>query len=57
MSGADPGQAWPVGESVFGPGLQAAIVALTARNRISRRDMSELLSELFGVQISVGAID
>ena len=32
-----------VGESAFGPGLQAAVVALTARNRISRRDMSELL--------------
>jgi len=46
-----------VGESAFGPSLQAAIVALTARNRISRRDMSELLWELFGVTISVGAID
>jgi transposase len=46
-----------VGESAFGPGLQAAVVALTARNRISRRDMSELLGELFGVRISVGAID
>ena len=32
-------------------------LALTARNRISRRDMSELLSELFAVRISVGAID
>ncbi len=46
-----------VGESAFGPGLQAAVVALTARNRISRRDLSELLGELFGVGISVGAID
>ena len=46
-----------VGESAFGPGLQAAVVALTARNRISRRDMSELVWELFGVGISVGAID
>lgn len=46
-----------VGESAFGPGLQAAVVALTARNRISRRDMSELLRELFAVRISVGAID
>jgi len=46
-----------IGESAFGPGLQAAVVALTARNRISRRDMSELLGELFGVTISVGAID
>jgi transposase len=46
-----------VGESPFGPCLQAAVVALTARNRISRRDMSELLWELFGVRVSVGAID
>ncbi len=46
-----------VGESAFGPALQAAVVALTARNRISRRDMSELLSELFAVRVSVGAID
>jgi len=46
-----------VGESAFGPGLQAAVVALTARNRISRRDMSELLWELFGVRVSVGAIE
>jgi transposase len=37
--------------------LQAAVVALTTRNRISRRDMSELLRELFGVRVSVGAID
>ena len=47
----------PVGESPFGPLLQAAVVALTARNRISRRDLSELSGELFGVGISVGAID
>jgi hypothetical protein len=46
-----------VGESAFGPALQAAVVALTARNRISRRDMSELVWELFGVRVSVGAID
>ena len=46
-----------LGESAFGPGLQAAVVALTARNRISRRDMSELSGELFGVRVSVGAID
>ncbi len=46
-----------VGESDFGPALQAAVVALTARNRISRRDMSELLWELFAVRVSVGSID
>jgi transposase len=46
-----------LGESAFGPLLQATVVALVARNRVSRRDMSELLSELFGVRVSVGAID
>jgi transposase len=45
------------GESAFGPLLQSAVVTLSARNRISRRDMSELLGELFQVGVSVGAID
>jgi transposase len=43
--------------SAFGPRLQAAVVTLTARNRVSRRDMSELARELFGVSISTGAVD
>ncbi len=46
-----------VGDSPFGPGLQAAVVALTARNRVSRRDMSELSGDLFGLHISTGAVD
>jgi transposase len=46
-----------LGESAFGPMLQAALVTLTARNRVSRRDLSELAGELFGVRISTGAID
>ena len=46
-----------VAASPFGPRLQAAVVALTARNRVSRRDMSELARELFGVGLSVGAAD
>ena len=37
-----------IGDSPFGTGLQAAVVTLTARNRVSRRDMSELAWELFG---------
>ena len=37
-----------VGGSAFGPRLRAAIVALTARNRISRWGIVELASELFG---------
>ena len=45
------------GESCFGALLQATVVALSARNRISRRDMAELLLELFAVSVSVGAID
>jgi transposase len=43
--------------SAFGPRLQAAVVAMTARNRVSRRDMSELAKELFAIGLSVGAID
>jgi Transposase IS66 family len=39
------------------PGLAAAIVSMTARNRISRRDMTELARELFGISLSVGAVD
>jgi transposase len=43
--------------SPFGSGLQAAVVTLTARNRVSRRDMSELAYDLFGLGVSVGAVD
>jgi transposase len=46
-----------VGDSPFGPGLQAAVVTLTARNRVSRRDMTELAADLFGLGLSVGAVD
>jgi len=43
--------------SAFGPGLQAAVVTMTARNRVSRRDMSELARDLFGISVSVGSVD
>lgn len=46
-----------VAGSAFGPRLQAAIVALSVRNRVSRRDLVELCEELFGARISVGSID
>jgi transposase len=46
-----------VADSAFGPRLQAAIVTLTARNRISRRDLSELARDLFGIRLSVGAVE
>jgi transposase len=47
---------WVAG-SAFGPGLQAAVVTLTARNRVSRRDMTELARDLFGLRISTGTVD
>ena len=46
-----------VPRSAFGPRLQAAVVTLTVRNRVSRRDTTELARELFGVELSTGAVD
>ena len=51
--GCRPGSAC----SAFGPRLRAAIVTLTARNRISRRGASELAGELFGARLSTGSVD
>ena len=46
-----------VAASCFGPRLQAAIVTLSVRNRISRRDVVELCEQLFSSRISTGTID
>jgi transposase len=46
------GSAW-----AFGPRLQAAIVTLAVRNRVSRRDTTELARELFGVELATGSVD
>lgn len=46
-----------VGQSAFGPRLQAAVTVLSVRNRISRRDVVELCEQLFGARISSGTID
>jgi len=46
-----------VASSVFGPRLQAAVVTLTAGYRVSRRGISELASDLFGVSLSSGTVD
>ncbi|MGH3082982.1 MAG: IS66 family transposase [Gaiellaceae bacterium] len=43
--------------SAFGPRLQAAVVTLAVRNRVSRRDTTELVRELFGVGLSTGSVD
>jgi transposase len=41
----------------FGPRLEAAIATLSVRNRVSRRDVPELLGELFGVRVATGTVD
>jgi transposase len=46
-----------IGGSAFGPRLQAAVVTLTARHRVSRRGICELAQDLFGVSLSAGAVD
>lgn len=46
-----------IGASAFGPRLQAAVVTLTARHRISRRGITELARDLFGAALSTGSVD
>jgi transposase len=46
-----------VAASAFGPRLQAAVVTLAVRNRISRRDTVELCEQLFSARISSGTVD
>jgi len=41
----------------LGPRLQAAIVTLSVRNRVSRRDAVELVEELFQARVSSGTVD
>ena len=43
-----------VAGSAFGPRFQAAVAALSVRNRICRRDVVELREQLFGSRISSG---
>jgi len=46
-----------VPRSAFGPRLQAAVATLAVRNRVSRRDTVELGRDLFGCELSTGAVD
>jgi transposase len=41
----------------LGPRLQAAVVTLAVRNRVSRRDAVELIAELFGTHLSAGSVE
>jgi transposase len=46
-----------VASGAFGPRLEAAVATLAVRNRVSRRDLVELVGELFGCPISTGTVD
>jgi transposase len=46
-----------VAASAFGARLQAAVVTLSVRNRISRRDVVELCEQLFAARISTGSVE
>lgn len=45
-----------VPEDAFGPRLKAVVTALTAKYRVSRREMVEVMRDLFGVELSTGAV-
>jgi transposase len=44
-----------VPDSSFGPGVHAAIAYLTAVHRVSRRGIAEIMTTLFGIDISTAA--
>jgi transposase len=46
-----------IAASAFGPRLQAAIVTLSVRNRISRRDVVECCEQLFSARVSTGSVE
>src|SRR5450756_2114096 len=46
-----------VPRGAFGPRLQAAVVTLAVRNRVSRRDAVELVAELFAARICAGSVE
>ena len=46
-----------IGAAASGAGLRAAVVALTARRRVSRRGICELAQDLLGVALLTGSVD
>jgi transposase len=46
-----------VAGSAFGPRFEAAVAALSVRNRISRCDVVELAEELFGARLCAGTVE
>ncbi len=45
-----------VPEDAFGPRLKAVVTTLTAKYRVSRREMVQALHDIFGVEMSVGSV-
>jgi transposase len=45
-----------VPEDAFGPRLKAVVTTLTAKYRVSRREVVAVLHDIFGVEMSVGAV-
>lgn len=45
-----------VSSDAFGPRLKAVVTTLTAKYRVSRREVVAVLKDLFNVEISVGAV-
>ncbi len=45
-----------VPEDAFGPRLKAVVTTLSAKYRVSRRELVEALRDLFGVEMSVGSV-
>jgi transposase len=46
-----------VAQSAFGARLQAAVVTLSVRNRISRRDVVECCEQLFAARMCTGSVE
>jgi transposase len=51
-----PYQECPIPASAFGPRLMSLVVLLTGVYHVSRRNAAQLLSDLLGVRISLGAV-
>src|SRR6185295_14570208 len=45
-----------VGASAFGPRLQALVALLSGRYRLSRREVVQLLSDVWGANVALGSV-
>jgi transposase len=45
-----------VGAGAFGPGLQALVALLSGRYRLSRREVAQLISDVWGANVALGSV-